>query len=118
MLNKQENEVMRAVFSLCADSGRCLATPTEILHLLPAREKCSEEKLDKILRALELDEYFELLTTDRKGEKMYVITLSHSGFAYRRESAKLKRDVAYKLFWAILSAVLAFLVGALLKRIF
>ena len=106
------------MFSLCSEKGNCLVSPKEILKILPAREKCTEEKLEKILRALELDGYFELLTTDRKGEKMYVISLRANGFAYKRESAKQKRDICFKLFWAAVSAVIAFLVGAFLRRVF
>lgn len=118
MLNLKEKEVMSAVYSLCGESGRCLVAPSEILRALPSKEKTSEEKLEKILRALELDDYFELLSSDRKGEKMYVITLHAAGFAYKRETAKEKRDVAYRLFWAVVSAVVAFLVGLFLRFVF
>lgn len=119
MLNRRESEVMGAVYYLCEGSGgSCLASPGEILRLLPTREKYTEEKLEKILKELELDDYFELLSSDRKGEKMYVITLRAAGYAFKRERAKFKRDAAYKIGWAILSAVLAFLVGVILRSIF
>lgn len=120
MLDKRENEVMRAVYSLCGDSGRCLVSPAELRRILPlkAQGKCTEERLEKTLRALELDDYFELLSTDRKGEKMYVITLHANGFAFRRAGQQLKRNFAAKIVWAVLSAVVAFLVGVVLKKIF
>ena len=81
MLNKRESEVMQAVFSLCREEGRCLVAPADLLKLMPKQEKYTEEKLEKILRALELDDYFEIISSDRKGEKMYVITLHPNGFA-------------------------------------
>lgn len=118
MLNKRESEVMSAVYSLCHDKGICLVSPAELVSLLPPKKKYTEEQVEKILGALALDDYFELLSSERKGEKMYVISLHASGYAYKRCSLQQKRDVALKLGWAIASAVIAFLVGWLLKWIF
>ncbi len=118
MLNKRENEVMSAVYTLCRDKGICLVSPAELLSMLPPKKKFTEEQVEKILDALALDDYFELLSSERKGEKMYVISLHASGYAYQRCSLQQKRDFAVKLGWAIGSAVIAFLVGVILKRIF
>ena len=118
MLNRRESEVMQAVYSLCREDGRCLVAPADLLKLLPKKEKCTEVKLDKILKALELDDYFELISSDRQGEKMYVITLHPNGFAFKRSSVQMRRDLFFKVSWTILSAILAFLVGLLMKRIF
>lgn len=118
MLNKRESDVMQAVYGLCRESGRCLVAPADLLKMMPKKEKCTEEKLEKILRALELDDYFEIISSDRKGEKMYVITLHPNGFAFKRSSVQMRRNLAYKVAWTVASAVLAFLVGVLLRRIF
>lgn len=118
VLNKREYEVMGAVFSLCEGRGVCLVSPAEILEILPVRKKYTEEQVERILSALALDDYFELLSSERKGEKMYVISLHPSGYAFKRCSLQQKRDVALKFGWAITSAVIAFLVGWLLKWIF
>ncbi len=118
MLNKRENEVMRAVYTLCRDKGVCLVSPSELLSMLPQKRKFTEGQIEKILDALALDDYFELLSSERKGEKMYVISLHASGYAYQRCSLQHRRDSAVKVAWAIGSAVIAFLVGWLLKRIF
>ena len=118
MLNKRESEVMNAVYTVCHEEGICLISPSELLSLLPARKQYTEEQLDKILSALALDDYFQLLSSERKGEKMYVISLHASGYAYKRCSLQQKRDSVLKIGWAVASAVIAFLVGWLLKRIF
>ena len=118
MLNKSELDVMNAVYSLCHEKGICLISPTELIDLLPPRKKYTEEQVEKILSALALDEYFELLSSDRKGEKMYVISLRANGYAFKRNFTQIKRDWAVKLAWAIVSAVIAFAVGLLLKGIF
>ena len=118
MLNKRETEVMNAVYDLCHEKGVCLIAPSELLSLLPKRRKYTEEGLESILRALSLDDYFELSSSERKGEKMYVISLRANGFAFKRYFAQMRRDAAMKIFWAVTSAVVAFLVGLILKRIF
>ncbi len=118
MLDKRENEVMNAVYALASDKGVCLISPSELLSLLPPKKRYTEEQLEGILSALALDDYFELLSSERKGEKMYVISMHPNGYAYKRSSLQQKRDWAMKLGWAITSAVIAFLVGYLLKWIF
>ena len=109
---------MNAIYSLCENKGVCLVSPSELLSLLPLRKKYDENQLDKILSELALDDYFELLSSERKGEKMYVISMHASGYAYKRSALQQKRNLLFKLGWAIASAVIAFLVGLFLKRIF
>ena len=118
MLNKKESEVMNAVYELSAGKNVCLVSPAELLAMLSPRGKYTEEILEKILDALALDNYFELLSSERKGEKMYVISLRTNGYAFKRYAAQARRDAAVKVFWAVASAVVAFLVGLVLKRIF
>jgi hypothetical protein len=95
-----------------------LATPKELLDGLPVREKWTEEKLEKTLDDLKMDDYFDLLFTDRKGERTYVITLRAAGQAFERNALQTKRNYAVKLIWAVASAIVAFLVGVILRRIF
>ncbi|MBE7077974.1 MAG: hypothetical protein E7377_04645 [Clostridiales bacterium] len=118
MLSRKENEVMNAIYSLCCEKGICLISPSELLSLLPSKKGFTEETLERIMNELALDNYFELLSSERKGEKMYVISLRANGYAYKRYYVQMRRDFAVKLLWAVASAVVAFLVGLLLKRIF
>ncbi len=118
MLSKKEMEVMDRVYTLCHEKGVCLISPTEFLSLLPVRKGYTEEGIEGILNELALDGYFELLLSERKGEKMYVISLRSNGYAFKRSYAQMKRDALVKIFWAVASAVVAFLVGIVLKRIF
>ena len=117
MLNKRETEVMNAVYSLCHEKGVCLISPSELLSLLPNPNKYTEESLESILQALSMDDYFELLSSERKGEKMYVISLRANGFAFKRYFAQMRRDAAMKIFWAVASAIVAFAVGLILKAL-
>ena len=118
MLSKRESEVMNAVYTLCHEKGVCLVSPAELMAVLPARKHYTEEKLEELLSQLALDDYFELLSSERKGEKMYVLSLRTKGQAYKRCSMQQKRDVAVKMLLAVASAVVAFVVGLILRRIF
>jgi hypothetical protein len=118
MLNKRENAVMNAVYTLCNGNGMCLVSPAELLDSVTHKIRCNEEQLETLLRALALDEYFELLSSERKGEKMYVISLRTNGYAYKRNTTQIKRDLALKIGWAVVSAIIAFVVGMILKWIF
>ena len=118
MLSRKEYEIMGAVYELCKGKGVCLIAPTEILAMLSPRRKYTEEQVERVLGELALDEYFELISSERKGEKMYVISLKANGCAFKRSYEQMRRDAAMRIFWAVASAVVAFLVGFILKRIF
>lgn len=118
MLNRRENEVMNAIYVLCEKQGICLISPVELLAALPSNKRYDEAQLEKILSALALDDYFQLLYSERKGEKMYVISLHAGGYAYKRCALQRRRNLAVKVAWAFLSAIIAFVVGWVLKKIF
>lgn len=118
MLNRREKLVMNAVYTLCRNKQVCLVSPWEILNLLPPKQKFNEEKLDKILRELQMDDYFEMISSERKGEKMYVITLHPDGLAFKRSGVQEKRKIYNKLWLSLLGAAVAFVAGVLLRVIF
>ena len=118
MLTRRESVVMKTVYAACGKDGRCLLSEHDFLGMFQKRDKTDAEGLEKTLKALEMDGYFDLCESERKGEKMYVVTLLGKGLAFRREAVQQKRNAYGKLFWAVVSAVATFLVGVLLKRIF
>lgn len=118
MLSRSENEVMTAVYQLCDGTESCLVSPLDILSLLPSKRKYDKEKLEDILQALKCDGYFDLIDSERKGEKMYVINLKESGMAFKREAGKVRRDVAFKILLAFIGAFATFIFGLILKGIF
>ena len=78
-------------------------------------EKCN---LDDVLFGLHCDGYFDMITSERKGEKMYVITLKESGFAFKRTAKQRRRDVTFKILLALIGAVATFIFGLILRSIF
>ena len=118
MLSKRESEVMHAVYGLCGGKESCLVSVYDILGMLPARRGHTAESVEEVLHALEYDDYFDLILSERKGERMYVITLHRSADAYRRGAQQMKRSAAFKIALSAAGAVVAFLVGLLLRAIF
>ncbi len=117
-LNKREEEVMNAVYTLSGGKENLLVSPQEILALLPPKGGYDEERLERVLRALEMDGYFQLTPSERKGEKMYVIHMLASGLAFKRSNAQRKRSFYVRIGITVAMAVLSFVIGVVLKIIF
>lgn len=118
MLSKSENEVMSAVYVLCDGTDGCLVSPLDILSVLPAKRKYSTEKIERILNDLKCDGYFDLITSERKGEKMYVINLKENGFNFKRTAKQRQRDIVFKIVLAFIGAAATFVFGLILRGLF
>ena len=75
---------MSAVYSLCDGTDGCLVSAAEILSVLPKNKKFNADGVDEALLNLHTDGYFDLISSSRAGERMYVITLKESGMNFRR----------------------------------
>lgn len=118
MLSRSENEVMGAIFALCDGTEGCLVSPLDIMSILPSKRGYSAEKLEDIMSALKCDGYFDLITSERKGEKMYVISLKENGKAYKRSAKQRRRDITFRIFLAFIGALATFIFGLILKAVF
>ena len=118
MLDRNENMVMAAIYSLCDGTEGCLVSPIDILSILPSRHKLNPQTLENILNALVLDGYFDLIHSERKGEKMYVINLKESGMSYKRMIRQRQRDIAFRIALAFVGALATFLFGLIIRGLF
>lgn len=118
MLNRYENDVMRAVYCLCDGTDGCLISPLDIMSILPAGRRYSMQRVDDALNALKTDGYLDIISSERKGEKMYVISLKESGLAFKRQQRQRRQDLLYKIFLALIGAVATFVFGLIFKAIF
>lgn len=116
-LSKRENAVMSAVFQLSEGKERFLVAPYELLALLSPRLNFNDEKLSRTLRSLELDGYFELIESDRKGERVFVVHMKEAGRCFRRNDALRRRKIVYKIAVTLLCGALSALVGILVKSL-
>ncbi len=115
-LTRRECDVMSAVYTLSGGKERFLCTPSEISAL--TRSRCEGESLERILRALELDGYFDLLPSARKGERIFVIHMRGAGLRFRRAGHIRRRSILFRWCVAAVGAVITFLIGILLRLLF
>ena len=118
MLSRYENAVMSAVYCLCDGTDGCLISPVDIMSVLPANKRFSPERVEDALNSLKLDGYLDVISSERKGEKMYVISLKESGLNFKRNASKRRQDILYKVFLALVGATATFVFGLILKLIF
>ena len=116
-LNRRENAIMNAVFTLSGGKERFLVCPYEILAMLPAKSGYDEEKVERILRSLELDGYLDLVASERKGEKTYVVHMREAGLAFRRNDMQRRRKLYFKLAVTVACGVLSAVIGILLRAL-
>ena len=108
---------MGVIFQLSEGKERFLASPYELLALLPPRLNFDEEKLIRTLRSLELDGYFELIESERKGERVFVVIMHDAGLSFKRSDALRRRRMYYKIAVTLLCGALSALVGILVKSL-
>ena len=114
MLSFSEKTVLKAVLVKCGERDSCLASSADILCRVPRHSEISEARLNDILKCLEYDGYVDVVMSDRYGEMVYCITLKDRGKGYKRESVQSRRYVIYRVFLAIISALITFIIGRLL----
>ena len=115
MLTRAENKVMTAILAACGDKTSLLVTPHDVLARV---QDLTASELDKIVENLHCDGYFDLIFSDRHGEKVYCITLTDKGKGYLRSVKELRRNVIFRLCLSAGLAVVSFVIGLILKAIF
>ncbi len=91
--------------------GACLLTPIDIFSQIPLDIDIEESELDTTLKNLEIDEYFDLTLSDRKGELVYCINMQKKGLQFARVERAFKSNVMFRLIFAACTATVGALVG-------
>lgn len=117
MLSRNENKVMSVLFNECKDKNALLISPTDLLKLSGAGVLTLTE-LERVVTDLHSDGYFDLVYSDRRGEKVYCICLTNKGKGYLRNQKVIKRNLIFRLFISIGFAFLSFIIGLILKAVF
>ena len=118
MLSRYEHRVMNAVFALCDGDNGCLVSPLDIMSIMPTDGDNTTERVESALDALQSGGYVDVITSERRGETMYVISLRPDGIEKIRSAKRRRRDIAYKIFLAFIGAVATFVFTLLIKAIF
>ncbi len=118
MLNRKEKIVMRFIYDECNNKESCLLPFEKLFSFVNERKDIDEQELNKILTDLEYDDYFDVIYSERKGEKFICITMHNKGKGFLRELKQFKRTLYFKIALSLGGAVLAFILTKILVSIF
>lgn len=76
-----------------------------------ARYTFEEDELDQTLRNLEIDEYFDVIRSDKKGELVYCINMQKKGLQFARVEHAFKSNLALKIMLTLGLSVVTALIG-------
>ncbi len=117
MLDRLEKKVMTTLCNELKEKQAILISPMDLIKIV-GTENLSTSRLEKIINDLSMDGYFDLVYSDRRGETVYCISLLGKGKSYLRNERQTKRNLLSRLFLTIGFAIVSFLVGVILKKIF
>lgn len=122
MLNKTETCVMSYIFEKCKGENKGIFTPKELLSALMPRHEITARQLDVVMSNLALDDYIEYEKKDKDGKIYFLVSLTMRGAAFDRERQSQKRQMIKSIMWKLAltagGAVVAFILGILLNKIF
>ena len=122
MLNKTETRVMSYIFEKCRGENKGIFTPKELLSALMPHYEITAKQLDVVMSNLALDDYIECEKKSKDGKIYFLVSLTMRGAAFDRERQSQKRQMVQSLMWklglTVGGAILAFILGLALQRIF
>ena len=93
MLNKKSKALMKQVYNKAVEKdGTCLISQNDLLATLPNTMQFRKNDLTVCLKALVSEGYVEMITTEKKGEDYYCITLQKLGYDFAYQLAKEAGD--------------------------
>ncbi len=117
MLNQKENRVMSVIAVEAKDKNSVLLSSMDIKTLSGDKE-LKTSTIDKIVNDLCTDGYYDLVLSERRGERVYCITLTEKGKGFLRTKKLMKRNLIYRLALSALLALFSFIIGLILRAIF
>lgn len=115
-LTKKEKAIMRYVYNEASkNKGVCIMRPVDVYSNVSYDLAFEADELEPTLKNLELDDYFDLTKTDKRGELYYCINMHKRGLAFARDEASFKKKLAFKISIAVISGALTAVVGWLIK---
>ena len=118
MLSKKENSVMNFIYSKCENGESVLISPNDIATACLDKYDLTNVEIEQILNGLMLDNYIDVVNSDKKGKLVYCITLKQKGISYKRDIEQKKKTSIMLITRTVLLAVLSFIVGVILRAIF
>ena len=116
MLNKTETEVLTAIIDKCQGTDNCIISLEELAFV--ANKKLTIDKTLSIVNSLEYDDYLDYVNTIKGDKRLLSIRVHKKAQSIKRELKQLKRSLALRLTFAVVSAVVTFFITKLLFYIF
>lgn len=121
MLNKTESCVMSYIFEKCKGENKGIFTPKELLAALMPKYEITAKQLDVVMSNLALDDYIECEKKNKDGKLYFLVSLTMRGAAFDRERQSQKKQLIKSVMWKLAltagGAIVAFILGILLKQI-
>lgn len=118
MLSKKEKCIMNSIYNKCEKKGSCLISALDIANDVFPKFDLTEIEVNQILENLVLDNYINVINSEKKGRTLFCITLCKKGESFKREIKNQRNTLMFKLGTTIILAVLSFVIGVVLKAIF
>lgn len=117
MLTKSENKVMNTIYEECKDKRALLISPKDLINMT-GDKTLTLSALEKVVLDLHADGYFDVVYSDRHGERVFCLSLTEKGKGYKRNVKLLKRNLIFRLMLTVGFALVSFLIGVILRAIF
>lgn len=119
VLTKKEKAVMRVVYQEAdKKNGVCLLSPIDLFSKISLDLDFEEPELDSTLRDLEIDDYFDVTRSDKKGELVYCINMHQKGLAFARVEKAFKSNLKFKIMLTIGCSIISGLVAVGMRYLF
>ncbi len=118
MLSKREKYMMSYLYQQCEGKGACLIRHDELWDYMRKKFSISEDAMFSLLKCLEMDDYLDVVSTERQEEKFYCVTLHGKGVGYQRELTQSKRQMWFRVAMSVMTAIFGFLITKILFLVF
>lgn len=118
MLNGKEKKVMQYLFTECSGKKSALIEPDDILNFLQPKYEINNIELDQILNGLVLENYIDIVNSDKNGKLVYCVSLKSKGEGFERERKNAKKNLYLTLTRTVILACISFAITMILKAIF
>jgi hypothetical protein len=109
---------MRYILSASGNKDTCLLAPLDIIHGVAPKYSWNQIEVEGLLDGLVQEDYINLVNSDKNGELIYCISINAKGKSFIREQHNIKKNWLSVILKAVITAVITFIVGLILKAIF
>jgi len=118
MLSKREKYIMAYLYRECGEKGACILVQSDVFEYVQHRFQISKLAIEGLLRCLEMDDYIDLVKTEKSGVPHYCVTLHHKGKAFLREQQNYRRQIYFKVALTVATALLGVALTRFLLTLF